>query len=190
MKYYRHTIAAVLALILLGAIALALEGRAGNEEQESAQAPALEAVAAPLVLTITVTPEPTPASVEPVRPARYELTPEERDTVERVVMAEAGGEDFDGQALVAQCVLNTSEARAMRPDAVVLEAGQYAKPAPEVSESVKKAVAAVFDDGYTVTTEPIRFFYAPRYCYSVWHEERLEFVLEHGGHRFFKEERP
>lgn len=182
MKYYRHTIAAVLALILLGAIALALEGSA---EQEITQAPALEAVAAPLVLTITVTPEPTPATAEPVRPARYELTSEERDTVERVVMAEAGGEDFDGQALVAQCVLNTSEARNMRPDAVVLEAGQYAAPAQEASESVKKAVAAVFDGGYTVTAEPIRFFYAPRYCYSAWHESKV-FVLEHGGHRFFK----
>lgn len=185
MKYYRHTIAAVLALILLGAIALALEGSAGSVEQEITQAPALEAVAAPLVLTITVTPEPTPASAEPVRPARYELTPEERDTVERVVMAEAGGEDFDGQALVAQCVLNTSEARAMRPDAVVLEAGQYAAPAQEASESVKKAVAAVFDGGYAVTAEPVRFFYAPRYCYSAWHESKV-FILEHGGHRFFK----
>lgn len=101
-------------------------------------------------------------------------------------MAEAGGEDFDGQALVAQCILNTSETRDMRPDAVVLEQGQYAKPATEVTGRVKEAVAAVFDDGYAVTEEPIRFFYAPKYCYSTWHEERLEFVLEHGGHRFFK----
>lgn len=180
MKYYRHTIAAVLALILLGA--LALEGR---PEQEITQQPAAVA-AAPLVLTITVAPELPAPTPTPARPARYGLTPEERDTVERVVMAEAGGEDFDGQALVAQCVLNTSEARDMRPDAVVLEKRQYAAPAQEASESVKEAVAAVFDDGYTVTTEPIRFFYAPRYCYSHWHEERLEFVLEHGGHRFFK----
>lgn len=186
MKYYRHTIAAALALILLGAVALALEGSAGRLEQEVTQAPALEAVAAPLALAGTVPTEPTPATAEPVRPPRYELTPEERNTVERVVMAEAGGEDFDGQALVAQCVLNTSEARAMRPGAVVLEAGQYAAPAQEASESVEEAVAAVFDGGYTVTAEPIRFFYAPRYCYSAWHEERLEFVLEHGGHRFFK----
>ena len=185
MKYYRHTIAAVLALILLGAIALALEGSAGSAEQEITQEPAAVA-AAPLVLTITVMPELPAPTPTPARPARYELTPEERDTVERVVMAEAGGEDFDGQALVAQCVLNTSEARAMRPDAVVLEKGQYATPAQEASESVKEAVAAVFDDGYTVTTEPVRFFYAPRYCYSHWHEERLDFVLEHGGHRFFK----
>lgn len=117
---------------------------------------------------------------------RYALTASERNLVERVVMAEAEGEGFDGQRLVAQCILNTSEAMDLRPDEVVLAPNQYASPAEEVSQEVKEAVSAVFDDGDMATDEPIRWFYAPRYVYSAWHESKT-FVLEYGGHRFFKE---
>lgn len=124
------------------------------------------------------------SSVELV--ARYELTSEERDIVDRVVMAEAGGEGFDGQRLVAQCILNTAEAQGIRPDEVVLAPNQYAEPAEYASEMVSDAVSAVFDDGNMVTDEPIRWFYAPKYVTSQWHESK-KFVLEHGGHRFFKE---
>lgn len=116
----------------------------------------------------------------------YPLTDDERDIVERVVAAEANTEGFTGQVLVAQCVLNTSLARDMRPDEVVLEAGQYASPTSEASEEVKEAVSAVFDDGYKVTEEPIRFFYAPKHSAGTWHESSLEFVLEWKGHKFFK----
>ena len=119
---------------------------------------------------------------------RYEITAEELDIVARVVQAEAVGEGYDGQALVAQCILNTAEEKGIRPDEVVLAPGQYASPAAEVSEAVKKAVTAVFVEGYQVTEEPIQFFYAPDRCESKWHETALEFVLEYGGHRFFKTE--
>lgn len=117
---------------------------------------------------------------------RYEITADERAIIEAVVAAEALGEDFDGQALVAQCILNTAEARGMRPDDVVLERGQYAAPDYTNGHMVAAAVSAVFDDGYTVTDEPIRYFYAPAWCSSEWHES-LTFVIEHGGHRFFAE---
>lgn len=118
---------------------------------------------------------------------RYDITPEELALVARVVHAEAAGEGYDGQALVAQCILNTAEATGKRPDEVVLEPKQYAAPAKEASDEVKKAVKAVFLDGYQVTTEPVRYFYAPARYESKWHETALTFVLEHGGHRFFKE---
>ena len=46
---------------------------------------------------------PAAETVEPTEPAvRYPLTDAERDVVERVVMAESGGESFEGQVLVAQ----------------------------------------------------------------------------------------
>lgn len=118
---------------------------------------------------------------------RYEISREELEIVARVVHAEAAGEGRDGQALVAQCILNTAEATGMRPDEVVLEPKQYAAPATEASDEVKEAVAAVFLDGYEVTAEPVRYFYAPARCESTWHETALNFVLEHGGHRFFKQ---
>ena len=125
---------------------------------------------------------------EPEEPAepRYALTDDEREIVERVVMAEAEGEGFDGQRLVAQCILNTAEAMDLRPDEVVLAPNQYATPAQDASREVKEAVSAVFDDGNMVTDEPIQWFYAPLYVSSAWHESKV-FVLEYGGHRFFKE---
>lgn len=169
--------AVVVALVVLF---LAIQSRADAAEV----APVKEAV-----VQYDPPPEPMPevdvSEVESTTP-RYALTVSERDIVERVVMAEAGGEGFDGQRLVAQCILNTAEAMDLRPDAVVLAPNQYASPAAEASQEVKDAVSAVFDDGDMVTDEPIRFFYAPKYIYSAWHESK-EFVLEHGGHRFFKE---
>lgn len=133
----------------------------------------------------------TSALMEPVvlELDRYALSDAERDLVERTVMAEAGTEDFDGMCLVAQCVRNTAEARDMRPGEVVTEKNQYTKPAAVASELAKEAVEAVFDRGYAVTEEPIRFFYAPAWGVSWWHESQA-FVLEHGSHRFFKMRNP
>lgn len=167
-------------LVALVVLFLAIQSRADAAEVE----PVKEAV-------VQYDPPPTPmpevdvSEMETTTP-RYALTVSERDIVERVVMAEAGGEGFDGQRLVAQCILNTAEAMDLRPDAVVLAPNQYASPAAEASQEVKDAVSAVFDDGEMVTGEPIRWFYAPRYVYSEWHESKV-FVLEYGGHRFFKE---
>ncbi len=116
---------------------------------------------------------------------RYALTEGERDTIERVVMAESGAEPYEGQVLIAQCILNAAEKEGIRPDEAVIEY-QYTPNRPEPSESVKKAVAAVFDDGEQVTAEPVLYFYAPAIVYSTFHESQ-NFVIEVGGHRFFSE---
>lgn len=177
-----RTLAWVSVLVALVVLFLALQDRAQAVEVEP------EPVEARVV---QYDPPPTPmpevdvSEMESATP-RYALTVSERDIVERVVMAEAGGEGYDGQRLVAQCILNTAEAMDLRPDAVVLAPNQYASPAAEASQEVKDAVSAVFDAGDMATDEPIRWFYAPRYVYSAWHESKT-FVLEHGGHRFFKE---
>lgn len=118
-------------------------------------------------------------------PPRYELTDAERDTVERVVMAEAGGECYEGQVLVAQCILNAAEKLDQRPPEV-FETLSYAGGRPEPTQSVRDAVAAVFDDGEIYINEPILYFYAPARVTSEWHESQI-FVIERGGHRFFKE---
>ena len=116
---------------------------------------------------------------------RYPLTPQERDLVERVVMAEAGGESYKGQMLVCQCILNACEIDGIRP-AEVIRKYVYAKARPEPSDSVKQAVSAVFDKGETVTDEPILYFYAPALVRSEFHESQI-FAIEEGGHRFFAE---
>lgn len=138
---------------------------------------------------------PTAWAVEPERSAdtalqstatvRYTLTAVERDTVERVVMAEAGAEPFEGQIAVAQCILNACERENMRPDEIVVEY-QYTDMRPEPTDEVKAAVSAVFDYGETVTDREILYFYAPALCESEWHETQ-EYVMTVGGHRFFEE---
>lgn len=124
--------------------------------------------------------EPAEAEKEP----RYDITEDELNLVARVVYAEAGGEGFDGMALVAQCILNTAEAKGQRPDEVVLTPKQYTEPAAEASEEALEAVKAVFVDGHQVTDEPIRWFYNPQYGTSKWHESKTH-VLTYKNHKFF-----
>ena len=100
-------------------------------------------------------------------------------------MAESGGESYEGQVLVAQCILNACEIDAERPGEVVVDY-QYAKARPEPTQSVRDAVAAVFDRGETVVDAPILYFYNPAKTTSRWHETQ-DFVIEVGGHRFFAE---
>ena len=122
------------------------------------------------------------AEEEPI--LRYPLTDEERYEVERVVMAEAGSESREGIMAVAQCILNASEKEDVRPTEAV-KMYKYTPNRKEPNEAVKEAVTAVFDNGETVTDEPILYFYA-NYIYSGWHESQ-RFVTQIGVHRFFAE---
>lgn len=174
-------VAAAVLLIIIAATACA------TSRSEVAAPPAdpaeLATVTTPARVEIST---PAPAeTLEPVKAARFDLTPEERDLVERVVMAEAGGETYAGQMAVAQCILDACEKTGKQPSEAV-EVYQYTTPAKEATSSVRDAVAAVFDEGYTVSPEPILFFYAPRWTSSAWHESQI-FVMELGGHRFFAE---
>ena len=113
----------------------------------------------------TQTPEPTEA------PVRFYLSASERDTVERVVMAEAGGESFEGQMLVAQCILNAAEKEGVQPsEAVVIYS--YTSSRPDPTQSVKDAVAAVFDRGEVAIDAPVMYFYNPALVTSNWHESQ------------------
>lgn len=182
---------AAIAIVVLIALSAGAASQSDSPASVFTPQPAPVATTSPQPAPST-TPEPTPSpspepTPEPEQTAacRFSLTPEERDLTERVVMAEAGGECFEGQMAVAQCILNACEKTGGQPSEVVL-AYQYAKPAKVATQSVKDAVAAVFDAGDTVTTEPILFFYAPRRTVSKWHESQ-RFVIEIGGHRFFAE---
>lgn len=131
-----------------------------------------------------------PYITEPAEPvlqlaARYELTAEERDLVERVVMAEAGGESYEGKMAVAQCILNACERDGKRPCEIVIDY-QYSTDRPEPTDEVRTAVSAVFDKGETVTEAKILFFYAPSRVSSEFHESQT-YVMTVGGHRFFEE---
>lgn len=88
------------------------------------------------------------------------LTTEERDLVCRVVAAEARGEDLQGQMAVAQTIRDRSTAWDMTPTEVVQAPGQYAKPFNgEISDSVKLAVANIFDGQMSVLDIPTTHFH-------------------------------
>lgn len=197
-KYLRRRIALLLILLAL-IFALAyivvsavttdkptVDQQTTDTEQLAAQWPTDYFTAQ--IQTIT-TPEQsaTPEAEEPPAP-RYALTDAERDVVERVVMAEAGGEPFEGQMLVAQCILNAAEKTGTPPSEAIVTY-KYTKSRPEPTQRVRDAVAAVFDDGETVTDEPVLYFYNPALVRSDFHESQI-FVIEVGGHRFFAERSP
>ena len=135
----------------------------------------------PEVVVQTIYAEP-PVIIENVA-AEYKLTESEFNEVCEVVMAEAGGECYEGQMAVAQCILNASLKDDIRPTEAIKKY-KYTNYRKTPSESVKEAVTSVFTDGEKVTEEEILFFYAPRFCTSEWHESQ-NFVIEIGQHRFF-----
>lgn len=114
---------------------------------------------------------------------RFYLTDEERRIVECVVMGEAGAESYEGQVLVAQCILNACLLEGWQPSQVRVNY-RYAGWHDEPSQSVKDAVSAVFDHGFEIVSEPIVYFYAPKLCKSEWHESQT-WVITEGGHKFF-----
>lgn len=113
----------------------------------------------------------------------FYLSDYERRIVECIVMGESGSEPYNGQVLVAQCILNACLKDGLQPSSVRRKY-QYSGWNNNPSQSVKNAVSAVFDKGYKITNERILYFYAPKYCTSKWHESQ-KFVCEVGGHRFF-----
>lgn len=116
---------------------------------------------------------------------RYELTDKERLTLAQVVEAEAAGEPYAGKVAVAQCILQSCEDDSIRPDVAVKKYG-YSSERPTASQESLDAVQAVFDFGEVVTTEPIKYFYAPDKTKSKWHETQ-DYVLTINCHKFFKE---
>lgn len=116
---------------------------------------------------------------------RYELTDAERWEIAAAITAEAEGEPFAGKAAVAQCILQACEDDGIRPAEALKEYG-YSSSRPEPCKEALEVVQAVFDFGYVATSEPIKYFYAPKLTSSEWHESQV-YVMTINNHRFFKE---
>ena len=119
---------------------------------------------------------------ESFEPGRYDITKEDKITLERIVEGEAGGESFEGKCWVATCLRNAMEKDGLTADQVRVSY-QYSGWKENVSEETERAVAEVFERG-NKTNDSVLWFYAPKWCESEWHESQ-RFVEEIGGHRFF-----
>lgn len=111
------------------------------------------------------------------------LTSEARDIIERVVAAEARGEDLQGMMAVAQVIKDRSDLWGMHPVDVVFAEGQFAKPYEgEISDEIHLAVANVFGGGMRVFSEPTTHFYSGKEPY--WADEKVNRGSV-GNHRFY-----
>ena len=119
----------------------------------------------------------------------FEISNQDRETIQYIVAGEAGYEPIEGKMAVAQALLN-----AMKKDGCnakqVRKLYQYSGwktnlniESPENWAEVKEAVNRVFDEGEFVSENPILFFYAPKYSSGKFHR-----TLPHdqiiGGHSF------
>lgn len=189
-KKLETALMAGIVIALLGILAALIaqnlkevDARSGWAEEEPAGVvTAKEPVAAIAEPEPEIGPEP---EIAEERANSYPLTDEEFYAVCAVVMAESGAEPYEGQMAVAWCIRNACELDHVDP-IYVLERYGYTKPKSTWTESVSKAVNAVFWQGEKVVDEPVRYFCAPKLCEGSWHERDKEFVCEIGGHRFFK----
>ena len=114
-----------------------------------------------------------------------QLTAADRDILERLVMGEAGGEGYEGAALVAQCIRDAMLYKGYNSVESVRTGLAYTGSlSRQPNSDVKRAVAFIFDDGGYAVRHRIFYFYAFQWCNSPWHETQ-PFVIQHGGHRFF-----
>lgn len=89
----------------------------------------------------------------------YILSQEERRLVEATVMQEAGGEPYEGQLTVAQSICDRAVFWGMSITEVLTAPKQYTRCNKQVTDSVKQAVAAVFDQGETIYPRPTTHFH-------------------------------
>ena len=114
-----------------------------------------------------------------------ELTTENRELLERLVMGESGNQGFVGAALVAQTIHDTMLLDNCYDVMTIKQTHEYSgKLDTEPNEDVKKACALIFDDGGMAVKHQLVYFYAPGLVESEFHESQ-KFVVQYKGHRFF-----
>ena len=131
------------------------------------------------LFTEELTESPKAKTVEEPKPTLSGL-----EAVENMVALEAKGESYEGQCLVAQCIKNRSELWGMSIEDVVNAPGQFASGYTNVTDSVKKAVNAVFNENYVVVDEPITHFHNPT-VHPSWADSKT-MVIREGNHFFYK----
>ena len=125
---------------------------------------------------------------------KYQLSDKDLDALQRIVEAEAGGEDQDGKLLVANVVLNRVNSEKF-PDTVlevVMQREQgVAQFSPtvdgrmdrvSVSQETVDAVSRVMN-GEDVSAGAL--YFKSIYSDSSWFDRSLSRVLEHGNHIFY-----
>lgn len=113
------------------------------------------------------------------------IDPEDRDLVERIVMAEAGAEPYPGIVAVAQVILDQCSEWGISIRETCTAPGRFTEPYEgDVSDRVRTAVHEVFDLGIRAVEEPITHFHNPTVDPDWAH--KLTFVTRIGDHLFYR----
>lgn len=107
----------------------------------------------------------------------------ERYLIQRVVMGETSGMDFEAAAIVAQAIRD-SMITDNKCASTVIRDFKYTSNLKEPNQNVIDAVNYIFDEGKYIVKHRVMYFYAPQVTRSNWHETQ-NFVVEYGGHRVF-----
>ncbi len=118
--------------------------------------------------------------------AKKNLTPEEKDLIERVVAAEARGDTLIGQMAVAQTIRDRSALWGESLTDIVTAPYQYAEPySGTVPPITKEAVYRVFELGESACSEPMTHFYAYKKMSEPYWAKSKECRGDFGLHRFY-----
>lgn len=122
---------------------------------------------------------------------RYIFSEEDERILRRISMAEAGGEDVIGKALVIRVVLNRIESEDF-PDTVeevVMQDGQFSSVGDDKryytvdpDEGTQEALD-MCEHGWDETKEALYFESCTGQC---WQTETCEYLFTYGGHSFYK----
>lgn len=133
-------------------------------------------------------------SASPMKGGAVTLSQEERDLLERLVQAEAGGESYEGKLAVATVVVNrvkhTSFPNTIK--GVINQPGQFCPVRTgsinkmTASEDTKKAVRQVVDEGYRSFGSKVCYFMNPKTATSDWMKKSKTFVVQIGNHHFYQ----
>ena len=111
----------------------------------------------------------------------------DRNLIERVCYAEAGGEPdpVTAQMAVANVILDRMTLWGKSAEEVLTAPKQFAKPSTieTVPPETKEAVSRVFDKGERIFAEPTTHFFNPTMCDPVWAKTKIN-RGEIGNHRF------
>lgn len=131
----------------------------------------------------------TKAPVEKSKPF-FQISENDRYNLCCIIAGEAQGEPIEGKMAVAQCLLNAMAKEGYTAEQVRIKYGyagwnsKLQNSNPDLWAEVEEAVVRVFDNGETVSENPILFFYAPKRTRSKWHES-LSYDQDICCHRFF-----
>ena len=131
--------------------------------------------------------------LKPDSARKINVTPEELTILQKIVHAEARGEDEIGQILVVNVIFNRVRGKGF-PDTikeVVFQKNQFeptrngayeaANPGPATINAVNKALT-----GLDYSKGALFFMSRRAITAESWHERALTRLFDHGGHRFYK----